>query len=162
MDILHLQQLSTSHSEKGRSRPGLFALHAPQSGSLVALGLRVGCLVGMSRLCVSTFSGISVSPQCLAALRFGEEWMVGPRGQQLFFSFFFRATPAAYGSSRARSGTCLCHSPTASWALSCICELHRSSWQCQIFNPLSKARDQTHILYWVLNLLSHNGNSQDS
>ena len=31
-----------------------------------------------------------------------------------------------------------------------ICELHHSSWQCQIFNPLSEARDWT---------LSHDGNS---
>ena len=29
---------------------------------------------------------------------------------------------------------------------SCICDLHHSSRQCQIFNPLSRARDQT----WVL------------
>ena len=27
-----------------------------------------------------------------------------------------------------------------------ICDLHHSLWQCQILNPLSKARDQTHIL----------------
>ena len=29
---------------------------------------------------------------------------------------------------------------------SCVCELQHSSWQCQILNPLRKARDQTHIL----------------
>ena len=27
-----------------------------------------------------------------------------------------------------------------------ICNLHPSSWQCQVLNPLSEARDQTHIL----------------
>ena len=27
-----------------------------------------------------------------------------------------------------------------------MCELHQSSWQCQILNPLSKARDQSHNL----------------
>ena len=27
-----------------------------------------------------------------------------------------------------------------------ICDLHHSSWQCQITDPLSKARDQTRIL----------------
>ena len=27
-----------------------------------------------------------------------------------------------------------------------ICDLHHSSWQCQILNPLSKARDQTCIV----------------
>ena len=35
---------------------------------------------------------------------------------------------------------------TAMWDLSCICNLHHSSWQRQIFNPLSKARDRTHDL----------------
>ena len=29
---------------------------------------------------------------------------------------------------------------------SCVCYLPHSSWQCQILNPLSKARDQTHNL----------------
>ena len=27
-----------------------------------------------------------------------------------------------------------------------ICDLHHNSQQCQILNPLSEARDQTHIL----------------
>ena len=34
--------------------------------------------------------------------------------------------------------------------LSCICDLHHSSWQCRILNPLSKARDQTYILMGML------------
>ena len=45
---------------------------------------------------------------------------------------------------------------------SCICNLHHSLQQHWILNPLSKARDGTHILMdtsQVLNLLSHNGNS---
>ena len=29
---------------------------------------------------------------------------------------------------------------------SCICNLHRSSWQCRILNPLSEARDQNCVL----------------
>ena len=29
---------------------------------------------------------------------------------------------------------------------SCICNLHHSSWQCWILNPLSEARDRTRIL----------------
>ena len=32
---------------------------------------------------------------------------------------------------------------TATLDLSHICDLHHSSWQCQVFDPLSKARDQT-------------------
>ena len=45
---------------------------------------------------------------------------------------------------------------------SLICNFHHSSQKCQILNPLSEARDRTCILMdtsWVLNLLSHNGNS---
>ena len=34
----------------------------------------------------------------------------------------------------------------ATWGLSRICNLHHSSWQCWIINPLSEARDWTHIL----------------
>ena len=50
---------------------------------------------------------------------------------------------------------------TAMPDLNHICDLCCSSWQCQILNPLSKARDQTCILMdtsWVLNPLSHNRN----
>jgi len=35
---------------------------------------------------------------------------------------------------------------TATQDLSHICDLHHSSWQCQIPNPLNEARDQTCIL----------------
>ena len=51
---------------------------------------------------------------------------------------------------------------TATLDPSCICELHHSSWQCQILNPLKEARDPTRILMdtsWVLNPVGHNGNS---
>ena len=51
---------------------------------------------------------------------------------------------------------------TATQDLSHICDLHHSSWQCQILNPLSQARDRTRILMdpsQVHNLLSHSGNS---
>ena len=27
-----------------------------------------------------------------------------------------------------------------------VCNIHPSSWQCQILNPLREARDQTHVL----------------
>ena len=45
---------------------------------------------------------------------------------------------------------------------SCNYNLHHSLQQLWILNPVSKARDQTHILMdtsQVLNLLSHSGNS---
>ena len=35
---------------------------------------------------------------------------------------------------------------TATQDPSCTCDLCHSLWQCQILNPLSEARDQTHIL----------------
>ena len=50
---------------------------------------------------------------------------------------------------------------TAMWELSHSCDLHRSSWQYWILNPLSEARDWTCILTdisLVLNPLSHNSN----
>ena len=34
---------------------------------------------------------------------------------------------------------------TATPDLSCVCDLHRSSQQCQMRNPLSKARDRTQV-----------------
>ena len=41
---------------------------------------------------------------------------------------------------------------TTNWNLSHVCDLHHSSWQHWIFNPLSEARDQTRTLMdtsWV-------------
>ena len=66
------------------------------------------------------------------------------------FGLLFRATPAAYGGSQARSligavATGLPHSHSNSGS-----ELRLQpaphSWQCWILNPLSKARDRTCIL----------------
>ena len=39
-----------------------------------------------------------------------------------------------------------CTTATAAQGLSHTCALHRSSWQCQILNLLSQARDRTFIL----------------
>ena len=41
---------------------------------------------------------------------------------------------------------------TVTWDLSCTCSLHHSSWQHQILNPLSKARD------WTCNLPEKDSN----
>ena len=43
-----------------------------------------------------------------------------------------------------------------------ICNIRHTSQQLMILNPLSRARDQTHLLVdtsWIRNPLSHNGNS---
>ena len=76
------------------------------------------------------------------------------------------AAPAAYGSSQAgdqiRAAAEICTTATAAWDPSHILDLRCSLWQCQILNPLSKARDQTCVLMdtsWVLNPQSQNGNS---
>ena len=55
-----------------------------------------------------------------------------------------------------------CTTATATIYLSCACDLHYSSRQHQILNPLSRTRDQTRIHIdtgWV-RLLSHSRNSQ--
>ena len=76
----------------------------------------------------------------------------------IFLSFiyfvFSRAAPGTYGGSQARgligavaSGLCQNHSSVGS---SCVCDPQHSSRQCQIFNPLSAARD------WTCNLVVPN------
>ena len=71
---------------------------------------------------------------------------------ELYFFFFFlsfRATPATYGSSQDRGRI---RAVTETGDLSCVCDLHHSSGQCCTLNPLSEARDGTHVLMetsWV-------------
>ena len=48
----------------------------------------------------------------------------------------------AYGGSKARGQI----RATAAGLHHSTCDLHHSSWQCQILNPLSKARDWTCVL----------------
>ena len=68
----------------------------------------------------------------------------------LFFEFYFRAASAAHEVPRL--GVKLELQPlayttaTATPNPSHICDLHHSSGRCRILNPLSEARDQTHIL----------------
>ena len=72
---------------------------------------------------------------------------------------------AAYGNSqpsgRIRAAAAgLYHTQQCGIRVSCICNLHHSSWQSWILNLLSEARDQICILMdaSVLLLLSHNRN----
>ena len=70
------------------------------------------------------------------------------------FNFFvfclFRATPMVYGGSQARgligATAASLHHSHAMQDSGQICNLHCSSRQHWILNPLSRARDQTHIL----------------
>ena len=82
-----------------------------------------------------------------------------------YFILLFRAALTAFGSSQARGrngATGAAYATVlATLNLSQICDLHNSLWQHQILNPLSKARDQIHMLMnisRVLNPLSHNVN----
>ena len=80
-----------------------------------------------------------------------------------FFFFFFRAIPATYESYRARgwigaTAGSLHHGPSKLGSdLSHICNLHYSSLQCQIFNPLSEVRDRTRILMDTSQISFHCG-----
>ena len=64
-----------------------------------------------------------------------------------FFFLLFRVEPDAYGGSQAK-GTVGATAITAIATSdpSNVCNLHHSSWQHQILNPLSGARDRTCIL----------------
>ena len=66
------------------------------------------------------------------------------------FLFFFMAAPAAYGNSQAKGWI---GAATEAYATAMatpdsrhIFDLRHTLWQCQVFNPMSRARDFTHIL----------------
>ena len=60
------------------------------------------------------------------------------------------AVPMAYGGSQARVWirvtTASLATATAIQDPSYVCDLHHSSWQCQILNPLSETRNGTCVL----------------
>ena len=66
-----------------------------------------------------------------------------------FFKNLFRATSTAYGDSQAsgqiRASAAGLHHKHSMWDPSLVCDLHHSSRQCWILNPLSEARDWTCI-----------------
>ena len=83
-----------------------------------------------------------------------------------FFSFLFRASTAHMEipklGLKLELQLLAYAMATATPDPSRNCDLHRSSWQCQILNTLSEARSWTCILMDtipVCNPLSHNGNS---
>ena len=72
---------------------------------------------------------------------------------KLFFFSFFRAAP--WHIDIPRLGVELelqlptMATPTAMWVQSLLCDLHHSSWQPQIPDPLSKGRMESESL-WIL------------
>ena len=71
----------------------------------------------------------------------------------------FRATPMGYGGSRDRdwiraTAASLCHSHR-NVDPSHVCDVHHSSWQHRILNPLSKARDWTCVFMDPSQILFH-------
>ena len=66
----------------------------------------------------------------------------------LLLLLLFRASPMAYGSSQVKLELQLPAYATATVTqdTSHVCDLHRSSQQCWILNPLREARDWTCIL----------------
>ena len=76
----------------------------------------------------------------------------------LLLSFcLFRATPTAYGGSQVRvliGAVAAYTTATATPDLSHICDLHHSSQQRQILNPLKEARDRTAASWFLVRLVS--------
>ena len=68
----------------------------------------------------------------------------------VFVHLFLGAPPSAYGGSQARgpigAAAAAYARAIATPDLSHVCDLHHSTHQRQIPDPLNEARDQTHIL----------------
>ena len=64
----------------------------------------------------------------------------------IFLFLFSRATPAPHGRSHARGWIRAYTTATATWDPSHVFNLYHRSWQHWIPDPLSEARDRTHIL----------------
>ena len=74
------------------------------------------------------------------------------------FIFAFKAAPMAYGGVQSELQLLAYATATATPDLSRVCNLHHSSRQHRILNPLSKARDGTHNLVfpsWICFCCSH-------
>ena len=76
-------------------------------------------------------------------------WESCSKVYQFFFLFVFlgphlrhRDVPRLGVESELQLPTCT--TATAVQDLSCVCDLHHSSQQCQILNPLNKARNRTY------------------
>ena len=108
--------------------------------------LTLSSLLGGVCMCFSTNVCSDISSNSI-----GAPFLLKKLFNSLFLSFFeFRATHTAYGIPRPGVKLELWlpayATATATQDPSCICDLHHSSQQHQILNPLSEARDRTHNL----------------
>ena len=99
-----------------------------------------------------------LQPVLYTCLSFSHCWILF-----LFYFLLFRAAPKVLQLGvESKLQPPAYTTATATWDPSRICDLHHSSQQRRILNPLSETRDQTHILMdtsRVHNLLSRIGNS---
>ena len=108
--------------------------------AIVSLGTSVVCSI------IISFNG-NVSLYQLFSSPKSDFRMVWTDNSRVFFIFcLFRATPVAYGGSQDRGLIGAVATATAKPDPRHICNLHHSSWQCQILNPLSEDRDWTCVL----------------
>ena len=78
-------------------------------------------------------------------------------------TFFWGGTPVDLRISQARGGIRVAAASLLHSHCNASSEPHHSSWQCQILNSLSEARDRTHILmdtsqtcfHWATMVTSH-------
>ena len=63
--------------------------------------------------------------------------------------------PQARGSIKAVAAGLYHNHRTVGSELNRVCDLHHSSWQHQILNPLSEARDQTHVFMDISQVHHH-------
>ena len=118
------------------------------------MGLGRGCFLGLkSDRSASRSVKLSNATYLLFSFLFFLSFFLGPHPQHMEFS-----------SLGVKSELQLPAYTTATTTqdLSRVCDPHHSSRQHQILNPLTKAKDRTHVLMdtsGVHNLLSHHGNA---
>jgi len=90
----------------------------------------------------SSFHSLKASNlSCSVRSSMGKHWI-----SSLQRYFLLRATPAAYRVSQLEPQLPAYTTATATCSPSCICDLHHSSRQCQIRNPVSRAGGRTFVL----------------
>ena len=98
--------------------------------------------------------GCSISTAIISCSLKGSKYKLSKIWQQMLFFFFFflfRDAPLAYASAQASDRTGATALLVYARAIATLhpshdCDLHRSTWQRWILDPLSEARDRTHIL----------------